>query len=254
MPRSAWVLSALLVAGVGAPAARGEPGPGTAETIAGASVAAEIEKAAAEAVRARVRPPDRIEVVLSRSDGGSFPASEPLRLEILDVVGPNTSGSARVRLRVLAGDRPVGEARATVRCEVRGPALVARRTLARGAPIPADAVEVADCNLTRMTEPPLREPGQVRGLAPVRTLGTGQVLAASLVGGAPVVHRGQPVSLKIETERMSVIASGTARRDGAVGETVTAENAATGAVVTGSVQPDGSILVVRGNPSRGKRS
>ena len=40
MPRSAWVLSALLVAGVGAPAARGEPGPGTAETIAGASVAA----------------------------------------------------------------------------------------------------------------------------------------------------------------------------------------------------------------------
>jgi flagella basal body P-ring formation protein FlgA len=244
------LLLALLAAGaVASGAAHAEP----AACAGGAACAVELERLAAEAVRSRVPSPDRFELVASRSDDGVSWGSEPVRVEILDVDGPGASGSARVRFRVEAGDGTVGEARVTVRGEIRGPALVARRALVRGASIPPDAVEVVEKNLTRSIESPLRDPSQVLGSAPTRTLGVGEILTASSIGGPRVVRRGQPVSLRIETDRMSVAATGVARRDGAVGEVIPAENSATGAVVVGRVEADGSLQVVPRGVSRGRR-
>jgi flagella basal body P-ring formation protein FlgA len=249
----ASILAALLAAGIGVSAVAEEPLSGAGGSITGASFAGLVEQAAGDAVRARIAPPDRFDVLACRMDGGSLPPAGPVRVETLDVEGPNASGVARVRLRILAGGKPAGEARLTVRGEVRGPALIARATLRRGIPIPADAVEVAESVLTRLTDPPLRAADEVRGLVPVRTLAAGQVLTSALVGGAAVVRRGQPVSLRIESDHLSVVARGVARRDGAIGDTVPAENTATGVLVVGRVQPDGSLLV-RSGESRRKRS
>jgi flagellar basal body P-ring formation protein FlgA len=250
----ASVLAAALAAGLGAPSLASEPPVVAEATITEAAFAGLVEQAAAEAIKARVAPPDYFEVVACRMDGGSRPEAGSIRLEVLDAEGPNGSGVARVRLRVLAGDKPAGEARATVRGEVRGPVLVSRATLRRGVPVPLDAVEIAETVVTRLTDPPLRGTGEVRGQVPLRTIAAGQVLTASLLGGPTVVRRGQPVTLKIENSRFSVAASGTARRDGAVGDSVPAVNAATGSMVIGRVQPDGSLLVLRPVESRRRKS
>jgi len=251
---SASILAAALAAGLGAPSLASGP-PAVAEaTLTEAAFAGLVEQAAAEAIKARVAPPDYFEVVACRMDGGSRPEAGPVRLEVLDAEGPNGSGVARVRFRVLAGEKPAGEARATVRGEVRGPVLVSRATLRRGVPVPLDAVEIAETAVTRLTDPPLRGTGEVRGRVPLRTIAAGQVLTASLLGGPTVVRRGQPVTLKIDNPRFSVVASGTARRDGAVGDSVPAENVATGAVVIGRVQPDGTLLVLRSGESKRRKS
>ncbi len=218
-----------------------------------AEVRSLVERAALEAAAERVAAPDRFEV-LSYRFGGVDPA--PLgtpRLEPLEVEGPNAAGFVRLRFRLLVDDVPRGEARATVRGTVRGPALVAARTLSRGEPIGAGAITVVESDLTRLTAEPLRDPAEAFGLAPGRTLGAGRVLTRDLVVAAPVVRRGEIVDLRIEHAGLRVSARGLARTDGAPGERIAVRNTASGAELIGVVLPDGSLRVVRGPLGGGAR-
>ncbi len=145
------------------------------------------------------------------------------------------------RLEGEAGE--LGTARVAVRGTVRGPALLARTPLPRGSAIGSASLEVADCDLTRLGEPPVREVSAAAGRAPRRSLGSGRILTPSLLGGPVLVRRGQPVELRVEREGLTVRASGRARRSGVAGEAVLAENEASGALVLAEVQEDGSLRV-----------
>lgn len=193
-----------------------------------------------------VPPPDRYVVLSARAEGGSREAAAGTALEALEIVGPDNAGIVRVRFRILEGDEPRGEIRATVRGRVLGPALVARKTLRRGEPVPGGAVAVEDTDLTRLPSPALRDASALVGLVPKRSLGIGRVLAAALFEAEPVVRRGDPVEMRVERGALVVVARAIALGDGAPGDVIAAENGSTGVRVRTLVLPDGSLLVSDG--------
>jgi len=207
---------------------------------------------ASDDAKAQIAAPDRFEIVDCRYGGGTPVHEGRVRLEPLDADGPNHAGYVRLRYRVLVDDRPVGEARATVRGVVRGPALVATQVLRRGEAPAADGLEVVDAELTRLAEPPLRAASELGDVVPARTIGAGRVLTARLFEPRPVVLRGDTVEMAVVTGGLMVKTKGRALRDGAPGETVPAENLRTGAKLQAEVQPDGTLLLVRG-PVGGRR-
>ena len=209
------------------------------------SLATRVERAAADVARSRVTPPDRFEVLSSRFGGGEPIDSATVRLEPVQVDGPNSSGVFHIRFRMLVEDVPRGEVRASVRGRIHGPALKASRTLVRGKLIDAADLEVADADLTRLGTKPLREAEQVLGRVSVRTLGAGRVLTEDLLVAAPVVQRGQLVELRIERDHMQIRALGKTLRPGVAGDVVPAENIASGVRLEGVVQLDGSLLVLQ---------
>jgi flagella basal body P-ring formation protein FlgA len=215
-----------------------------ATTLAAAQpTASPVEWAALEAAAARVAAPDRFEPTSWRIEGAEGLADD-VALEVQETVGPDPSGTVRVRFKARGAGAPAG-IRVVVHGRVLGPALVVRRALPAAAPIDPQAVELAEADLTRLAAEPLREVGQLSGLAPLHALGAGRPLTADLLAPLPIVHRGDTMELRIERGRLAVRAVGIAREDGAPGDLVTAENAATGSAVVGRVQPDGSLLVLR---------
>jgi flagella basal body P-ring formation protein FlgA len=168
-----------------------------------------------------------------------------VRLELVAAEGPGTAGFVRLRFRMLVDGVERGEARATVRGRVRGPAVVATRTLPRGTPLDESDLALRESDLTRLAAPPLRDLGEVEGRVPERTLGAGRVLTGELLAPAPVVRRGEAVELRIEGRGMTLRAVGRALGTAAPGQLLAAENGASGARVEGVVQSDGSLRVLR---------
>ncbi|MCP3979347.1 MAG: flagellar basal body P-ring formation protein FlgA [bacterium] len=219
---------------------------GAAEAAEPSDLAARVERAAADAARAHVAPPDRLEVVSVRFSGSDPIGESSVEIEAPSIEGPNAAGILRVRVRLVEEKLPRGEARATVRGRVVGPAVCATRTLSRGQVIQPDDVEVRDVDLTRLTDEPVRDPAEITGRVPIRTLSADRVLTTSLVGPAPVFRRGDPIALRIAGDAMTIDVRGLALRDGVPGDVVPAENSLTGVRVEGTVQQDGTLLVVRG--------
>lgn len=214
---------------------------GCVAAAADETLATRIEKHAAAVAIAQVSVPDRYEPVSCRYGGASGDPAAAARLELSEAKGPNASGVVSLRFRLLVDGVPRGEARATCRGRVHGPALQVQRTLLRGVTIaPADVV-VRDADLTRLAEAPLRGTDELVDRVPVRTLATKRILTPALLGPVPLVRRGETVELKIESGRLSVAASATAMSDGALGDVVRARNSASGVVVRARVAADGSL-------------
>ncbi len=209
-------------------------------SAAEAQLSETVRRLVVAAAQAQVAAPDRFVVETVRVAGGRLPAGDAWRVE--SVRGPNRSGLVQI---VCAGERADLRVRLLVHGRVVGPGLRARRTLLRGEPIPAEAVELVETDWTASPEPPLREPEALQGMAPRRTLGAGRVLTAGDLAATPVVRQGEPVELVWVRPRLAVRALGRARRDGALGEVIPAENPRTGVVVLGEVQADGSLRVLR---------
>jgi flagella basal body P-ring formation protein FlgA len=204
---------------------------------------------AADAARARVVAPDRLEVTAVRCD----PAPPADAFETAESDGPNAAGYTRVRLRLFREGKAVGEGRVVVVGRVLGPALVAKATLRRGESIPADAIEVRELDTTAIREPVLREAAQALPLVPERTIAAGRPVTSGLLRAPYVVRRGLPVDLKIDAGDFSIVAGGIAVTDGAPGDRVIATNSATGARVRGVVEHDGSLRVEGPAPGRNLR-
>lgn len=233
MPLASLALASLLASPAG-----GEQRPAPAD-----SLLRQLEEAAASVARSRVGPPDRFEVLRARVEGTLLPTAGPVRLALSEARGPNRSGLVEVSFSVVGEAGDLGMARVTVRGVVRGPAVVARGPLPRGSAIAEGSLEVAERDLTRLAEPPLRDIRAAAGRAPRRSLGPGRVLTASLLGRPVLVRPGQPVELRVEREGFTVRARGRARRSGAAGEAVLAENEASGVLVLAEVQENGSLRV-----------
>lgn len=208
------------------------------------SLARQAERLAEIAAIERVPAPDRFEVIVSRF-GGASPADGDVRLVPIETRGPNASGIVQVVFRMMVDGSPSGEARATVRGKVFGPALQAAVTLEKGRVLAVADLAVRETDLTRLTEPPLRDPALATGRVPVRTLARGRVMTGSLLADAPVVFRGREVDLRLDRRGFNIVVSAIARRDAAPGEIVELENVSTGAKLHGRVLPDGTAELVR---------
>jgi flagella basal body P-ring formation protein FlgA len=205
---------------------------------------ARVEEAALHEASAHIAAPDRFEALGVRFGGADPLPGGTTELRAAEILGPGASGTVRVRFSVLVGGVPSGSAWATVRGTVRGPVLTATRVLSGGRPIPEDGVELTDTDLTRLAGEPIRDPSEIAGRVPLRTLAAGRPLTRDLLREPPVVRRGDTVDLLVRRGGLVVSVKGTVERDGIPGDVVQARNSTSGALLVGRVQADGSIVVL----------
>lgn len=171
-----------------------------------------------------------------------FRPEQPLQLELLQawrapatprdpwelrVVQPPAQLRAQniVRVRLVSGERTLGEWNLALSAQLWGEALVLRRGVGRG-----EAFDAADCELRRTDF--LRDRDAVPATAPLggyavrRPLDAGTVLAWRDLERRPLVLRGQSVEVSVQDGALSISMKARALQNGALGDTVTVRNPA----------------------------
>jgi flagellar basal body P-ring formation protein FlgA len=126
----------------------------------------------------------------------------------------------------------------------------------RPLPVPAQVIYPGDKITNAMLEdsqeggapPPnvLADRADIVGKVAKRTLLPGRPIAAIAVEEARAVSMGALVSLVYQADGLSIVTTGQALQNGYAGQLVQARNLDSGIVVTGIVQPDGSIRLKDG--------
>ncbi len=136
-----------------------------------------------------------------------------------------------------------GRVRVTAQIDLTTPALVATRALAKG-----HVLEEEDLSLTQVPY------AQAKGALTDPSLAVGQTLKAALTAGEPVrdrnltksimVRRGDMVTIIAQQGGLTVSASGQARQDGALGDTIGIVNLNSKKVVNGRVIGPNQVEII----------
>lgn len=86
---------------------------------------------------------------------------------------------------------------------------------------------------------------EVTGLVTTRTLLPNRTIMVAALREAWTVRRGDKVVLVYDNGGLKITAAGTPLNDGVVGDLVKVRNTDTGVIISGTVRPDSSILVVQ---------
>lgn len=155
------------------------------------------------------------------------------------------------------GARAVGPTTVVVRCpgpepwavnlparvEILGEVLITTRALARGVTLEPGDFERRRQDLARVAPGALTDPGQAAGQKLRYPLGPGAVLNAGMLEVAPVVRRGQTVTIVSGRGGLEVRARGEALGDGGRGQTVQVRNHQTRRVLSGTIEAPGLVRV-----------
>ena len=128
------------------------------------------------------------------------------------------------------------------RVQIMAPALTTRRALQAGQVIDIDDIQRGEVDITSHSRPVLREESQVLGRVVRLGLAAGQPIGAEHVKLPIVVRRGTPLEVSATVGQVSVISTGTALQDGAVGEVIRVRMTG-GRTVQGVVTGDGRAAV-----------
>lgn len=214
---------------------------------------------AASGTRAQQTSPARIESVGAiRAAAVSFVRAElPRNADVVEI----SAGALDARLRLArcatalqaeptAGGSTLARATIAVSCSGpvrwriyvpvtvvrREPVLVLRHAVGREALLTAQDVTVESRRVTGFTEAYLTSPAQLTGRAVRRTLAAGTVLTVDMLAPDVVVHRGQEVTLVVQTGGIEVRAAGRALGDAATGARIKVANASSKKIVEGVVE------------------
>lgn len=86
---------------------------------------------------------------------------------------------------------------------------------------------------------------EVTGLVTTRTLLPNRTIMVAALREAWTVRRGDKVVLVYDNGGLKITAAGTPLNDGVVGDLIKVRNTDTGVIISGTVRPDSSILVVQ---------
>lgn len=103
-------------------------------------------------------------------------------------------------------------------------------------------VEVTNHNLAQGYA---QDIAQVQGLVTTRTLLPGRTIMIASLRQPYSVRRGDKILLVYDNGGLRITASGTPLGDGVIGELIQVRNTDTGVIISGTVMPDRSILVVQ---------
>jgi flagella basal body P-ring formation protein FlgA len=182
----------------------------------------------------------------------------PPRLVVEDLGWDAAQGRFTASVAAIVGAEPPVRVRIAGRVDDTVAVPVPVRRLAEG-----DTIRQGDLRMVRM--PAARVPNGAE-LDPARLAGRtlreaaapGMPISADQVGAAPMVSRGQPVSLLVDLPGLSVTAQGRALEDGARGARVQVMNASSRAVLEGIVVGPGRVRISPdaaplSQPARGAR-
>ncbi len=121
--------------------------------------------------------------------------------------------------------------------------IVATRT------IRAQTVLTAEDFTTVAAEIPgaMTDPAQVIGQEARVTMYAGRPILAANLGAAALVDRNQMVSLVFRSSGLTILTEGRALDRGGVGDVIKVMNLASRTTVTGTIAPDGSVMVNAGH-------
>lgn len=154
--------------------------------------------------------------------------------------GGRLSGSGSIRAQCLAPAR--WSLYLSFRLRLSGPALVARRDLPARALLAADDLEIRVIDYERRLGDYLRDPALAIGARADQRIPAGQPVLADGLSRPPAIHAGQRVRVVVQGAGFSVNQAGSALNTAAAGEPVRVR-IASGRVVQGVAQDDGSVLV-----------
>ncbi|WP_280774646.1 flagellar basal body P-ring formation chaperone FlgA [Rhizobium sp. SG_E_25_P2] len=86
---------------------------------------------------------------------------------------------------------------------------------------------------------------EVAGLVTTRTLLPNRTIMIAALREAWTVRRGDKIVLVYDNGGLKITAAGTPLNDGVVGDLIKVRNTDTGVIISGTVRPDSSILVVQ---------
>lgn len=124
-----------------------------------------------------------------------------------------------------------------------GPAVVARRNLAPGQPIPPDAIETREIDWAAGPRPPIADPRELAGKELLRPVPAGRPLLADHLRATPTVRLGEAVPLTLTGSGFTIRVIATALASGADGQRISVRTP-TGKVLSGTIEGT-SVLVTR---------
>jgi flagella basal body P-ring formation protein FlgA len=115
---------------------------------------------------------------------------------------------------------------------------------------PGQEIDLSQVTEVEVTNPNLaagyaQKLADVDGMVATRTLLPGRTIMINGLREAWTVKRGDKVLLIFDNGVLKITASGTPLADAVVGDLIKARNTDTGVIISGTVNPDGSILVVQ---------
>lgn len=156
---------------------------------------------------------------------------------------PGTRSPAQVTIEVRCATAPWRHFVA-VRIHAEEPVVIAAHPLARGQVVAADDLDLVPRDLAQLPGGYFRTAAEVVGQIAQRTVGPGEVLAAGVVRPAPLVHRGQAVTLVVRAGGLNVRAPGIALADAGRDERVRVRNSNTAKQVEGTVRSAETVEVL----------
>jgi flagella basal body P-ring formation protein FlgA len=203
----------------------GAIGAGAAEIASAGSPEAKVRDALKTALTARI-PDDPGRVVVSELDlPRDFALPEGARVHVRLPARNRMLGRMSFQVEVVA---PPHRATywASARVEMLTEVVVARRTLGRGEVLVPDDLTTAPLPLSRLPAGTLKRPARLVGQQVTRRVQPGQPLTDQLVEAAPVVFRGDRLTLVVRRPGLTVTAVGEAREDGAPDHVIAVTNLA----------------------------
>lgn len=124
--------------------------------------------------------------------------------------------------------------------------VVLTQPVAAGQAITPQMVQLQQRNVATLAGGYFTDTGMAVGAIATRALGAGTVLSMSNVRAAPVIRRGQTVTLQYRSAALTVRAAGLALGDAAPGQVLRVENLGSHRIVTGVVDADGRVIIGAG--------
>lgn len=126
-----------------------------------------------------------------------------------------------------------------------GKAVIPRTIIYPGQVISADQIDIVAVTNPNLIEGYARTAEEVDGMVTTRTLLPGRTIMIASLRKPFTVRRGDKTLLIFDNGMLRITASGVPLGDGNIGDVVQARNADSGAIISGTVLADGTILVAQ---------
>jgi flagellar basal body P-ring formation protein FlgA len=158
------------------------------------------------------------------------------------------AGDGQIRDHTAVGIRCQGTAHWTIYAQVSiscsVPVLIARHALMQNAAPTAADFDVETRRMPGLYSHYISDPALLAGLRLRRAVSTGEVLSADALLTAPVIHRGDEITVIAQAGGMQIRASAIALSDGRPDDKIRAQNLSSQKVVEGVVRSAGVIEVM----------
>ena len=131
-----------------------------------------------------------------------------------------------------------------IRVKIFTPVITASHPLLPGNRISPGDFQIIEMDVANLPAGYLSSPAQVLNKILKRPLGMGAVFSPEIIEAAPLIRRGEQVTLLAETQGMQIRASGKALKDGAEGAVIQVRNLSSQRIIEGVVTSAGIVKII----------